>query len=263
MPSSVSLAARAALEQATHRLVIKRQLPPPFDSARIYASSEGGLRYLRFRLRRVDPALLRLAGELVRPGHIVWDIGANLGLFSFAAAVAAGPSGRVLSVEPDAVLATLLRRSASSNRGCASVDVLPTAVCDANGIAQFHIARRNRSTSHLDGYGTNQTGGIRSTELVPAVTLDWLAAHFPLPNVVKVDVEEAEARVLAGGQAVLSARPVIICEVANRNSEVVTDLLTAYGYKLYDGDKPSAQRRSIPAAPHSTIAIYASRHSAT
>jgi FkbM family methyltransferase len=73
---------------------------------------------------------MRLAAETVGPGNTVWDIGANLGLFGFAAAVAAGPSGRVLAVEPDTALAGLLRRSAAVNREHAPVDVpasgLPT-----------------------------------------------------------------------------------------------------------------------------------------
>ena len=146
-------------------------MPPPFDTARLYVSSEGGLRYLRPRLDGVDPALLQLASELIQPGSVVWDIGANLGLFTFAAAVAAGPSGYVLSVEPDTALVQLLRRSAALNRGHAPVDVLPTAVADSSGVGRFHIARRNRSTSHLDGFGTTQTGGIRTTEIVPTVTL--------------------------------------------------------------------------------------------
>jgi len=116
------------------------------------------LRYLGRGMTQADPPLLRLAAEVVRRGDTVWDIGANLGLFSFAAAVAAGPAGRVLAVEPDTVLAGLLRRSAAVNSGHAPVDVLPAAVSDGLSVARFHVARRNRSTNHLDGFGTSQAG---------------------------------------------------------------------------------------------------------
>jgi FkbM family methyltransferase len=97
------------------------------------------LRYIGRGMKRVDPALLRLAAETVRHGDTVWDIGANLGLFSFAAAVAAGPCGRVLALEPDAVMAGLLRRSAAVNGGHAPVDVLPAAVSDEESVARFHM----------------------------------------------------------------------------------------------------------------------------
>src|ERR1019366_8572750 len=122
------------IEQTTHRFVMRRRLPPPFGAVTIYASSEGGLRYLRPRLNTVDPTLLRLAAEIVQPGDVVWDIGANLGLFSFAASVAAGPRGHVLAVEPDAVLVRLLRRSAAVNHGHADLDVMPAAVADRVGV---------------------------------------------------------------------------------------------------------------------------------
>jgi FkbM family methyltransferase len=251
---------RPALERTTHRVVIRRRLPPPFGAARIYASSEGGLRYLRPSMAGVDPSLLSLAAEVVRPGDTVWDIGANLGLFSFAAAVAAGPAGHVLAVEPDTVLVRLLRRSARVNRAHAPVQVLPAAVADDLSVARFHIARRNRSTSHLDGFGTSQAGGVRATELVPTVTLDWLAAQFRAPDVIKIDVEQAEMAVLSGASSVLrAALPTIICEVASRNATAVRDLLTAHGYILYDGDQSSAERVPTAGAPPTTLAVSGSR----
>lgn len=117
----------------------------------------------------------------------------ELRLFSFAAAVAAGPSGLVLAGESDTTLSGLLRRSAAANHGHAPVDVLPAAVSDEETVARFHILRRSRSTNHLDGFGTTQTGGVRSTQLVPAVTLDWLADRLGSPGAMKIDVEETEA----------------------------------------------------------------------
>jgi FkbM family methyltransferase len=250
---------RAVLEQITHRFVMRRRLPGPFRAARIYVSSEGGLRYLRPSMGGADPDLLKLAAEVVQPGDVVWDIGANVGLFSFASAVAAGPSGHVVAFEPDAQLVRLLRRSAAANRAHAPVDVLSVAVADEIGVARFHIAQRNRATSHLDGFGTSQTGGVRTTELVPTVTLDWLAAHFPMPRVVKIDVEAAELKVLSGASRVLRSGPTIICEVAERNAATAGDLLTSYGYTLYSAHQHSAQRTPVTVAPPDTLAICGDR----
>jgi FkbM family methyltransferase len=248
--------ARSLAEHTTHRLVLRRRLPTPFEKVRIYASSEGGLRYLRPNLNGVDPTLLRLVSELVRPGHSVWDIGANLGLFSFAAAAAAGRQGHVLAVEPDVTLVGLLRRTAASARGYAEVDVMPVAVADDLSVGRFNIARRNRSTSHLDGFGTSQTGGIRSTQLVPIVTLDWLAANFRRPDVIKIDVEGAEGKVLDGGTDILRNAPVLICEVAGRSAAAIADLLLSHGYTLYDGALPAGERVPVTVAQPTTLAIH-------
>ena len=52
-------------------------------------------------LLSTDPTLFAFVEEFVMPGASVWDIGANLGLLTFAAAHRAGPTGNVLAVEPD------------------------------------------------------------------------------------------------------------------------------------------------------------------
>jgi len=96
------------------------------------------LRYLKPRLTAVDPTLLGLAREVVRPGAVVWDVGANVGLFSFAAASVVGPAGRVVALEPDSWLVGLLRRSAALNGHLAPVEVLPVAVSDSVGVGRLH-----------------------------------------------------------------------------------------------------------------------------
>lgn len=246
---------RSMLERSTHRLVVRRRLPRPFAAARICASTEGGLRYLRPNMAKVDPVLIGLVRELVHPGDVVWDIGANLGLFTFAAAVAAGPTGRVLAVEPDPLLVTMLNRAAELNTGHAQVDVLAAAVSDAVGIGRFNIARRNRSTSHLDGFGSTQTGGTRMVHVVTTVTLDWLAERLPPPSVVKIDVEAAEVQALAAAASVLRHRPQIICETAAENAAAVREVLAPYDYTFYDADQPANNRRPQQLPAPNTLAL--------
>lgn len=232
MPSAM----RSSLEKATHRMVLRRRLPSPFDVP-IYVSSESGLRYLKPSLRRVDPPLLALAAEVVTPGAIVWDIGANIGLFSFAAAVRAGSTGQVIAVEADTYNVGLLRRSSGIQPATsAKITVLPVAISDKVGIASFQIASRSRSTNAIEGYGTSQMGGVHETQVVPTMTLDLLAEFLPMPDVIKIDVEGAEALVLGGAERVLASHPVLVCEVADSNAEVVGDALAPFGYRFYDGD---------------------------
>src|SRR3954451_22164365 len=89
-----------------------RRLPRQLGGARFLASTEGGLKFLRRDITSVDPTLTKFATQYVRPGHVVWDIGANVGLCTFAAAGIAGPTGRFLAVDPDAWLGLLLSKSA-------------------------------------------------------------------------------------------------------------------------------------------------------
>lgn len=245
---------RSFAERATHRLVLRRRLRGPFSSVRLFVSSEGGLRYLKPSLRTVDPVLLALVRH-VQVGHVVWDVGANVGLFTFAAAWAAGPNGRVVAVEPDTWLVDLLRRSSRQAVG-APVDVVPVAVADTDGIGRFDIAQRSRATSHLRGLRTTQTGGTRQEQHVPMVTLDTLGRYFPPPDVIKIDVEGAELLVLTGGRVILAeVRPLVICEVASSNSKAVARLLRDLHYEMYDG-ATSAQPTAPTEFPgHATLAV--------
>lgn len=238
-------------------MVFKRRLPARYGGCAFYASPEGGLRYLRPGIHKLDPPLLEAAVDTVKPGDIVWDIGANVGLFSFSAAGLAGEQGRIYSIEPDTVLVRLLRRSAGiRNRGAAPVDVLPVAVADSVAFHRFQIASRARSSNYLDGHGATQTGGVRETQTVMTVTLDWLETQLPPPAVLKIDAEGAEVRILEGGRAFLIRhRPRLLIEVAGENAEQVSHILRECGYAIYDAEQPRESRRAIPLAPWSTLAL--------
>src|SRR4051812_44993411 len=113
---------RRTAELLSRGITFQRTLPPQYGGAKLFASPEGGLRYWG-RIERTDPVLLDSAREWIRPGDSVWDIGANIGLFTFAAAGLAGGHGRVLAVEPDTWCVDLLRRSSALNPQLAPVTV--------------------------------------------------------------------------------------------------------------------------------------------
>jgi FkbM family methyltransferase len=246
---------RRLLELASRGVVLKRQLPRQCGGCSIYVTPDAALTYWRRDVSKADPTLLKLAVETIRPGSTVWDIGANVGLFSIAAASLSGPAGRVYAIEPDPTLAELLRRSASANPHSASLQVLSVAISDALGLTRFVIAERGRASNHLEGYGHSQSSGGRSVQLVMTITLDWLLTQLPVPDVLKIDIEGAELALLNGARKVLERRPTIICEVGQQSQQAVTRILAEYGDLIYDGDTPPENRSPVALAPWTTLAV--------
>jgi len=231
---------RLILKKLSRGVVLKRHLPSEFGGAPMFVSPESTLGYWRCDLGKIDPFLLSMVRELVRSEMTVWDIGANVGLFSFAAAAL---GSRVLAVEADTWLAGLLHRSVLLNG--LPVTVLPAAVADAPGISALHYSDHGRASNSLVGSGPTQS--------VVTITLYWILDHFSAPQVLKIDVEGMEYAVLRGAGKLLQLRPIILCEVT-RHHDCVGQLLRDAGYTLYAArelnrhplQKPSYDTLALP-----------------
>jgi FkbM family methyltransferase len=249
---------RKLAERLSRGVVLRRHLPKDFQRLPLYVTPEAGLRHWA-GLSSVDRHLLRMARELVRPAAVVWDVGANVGLFAFSAAAMAGPSGLVLAIEPDIWLAHLMDRSsreiAQKKLPAAPVRVLCASVSNKLRVSELEIAERARASNHLYGVsGSTQTGGYRHLQLTVSVALDSLLDFFPAPSVLKIDVESHEAEVLRGAARLLeSARPVIWCEVDPRNAEAVSKLLHEKNYQLFGA--ANDPHPPIPRAWWNTLAV--------
>lgn len=226
-------------------------------AAPIFVSPDAALRFWRKDLGKCDSPLFDAAYDLVQPGDVVWDVGANVGLFSFAAAARAGPVGHVLAIEADFWLVSLLRQSTTVQpSSSAPVQVLPVAVSDQVGVAEFCIAKRGRCSNYLLGVGGSQTGGERERQWVVTVTLDWLLDWFPAPAVLKIDIEGAEALALRGGRRVLSeVRPRLLLEVFEENASDVGDMLRGCGYRLFDAEARPEDRTPLVRPAYNTVAL--------
>jgi FkbM family methyltransferase len=248
---------RRVAERLSRRIAFQRYLVVGGTRLPIRVSPAAGLRFATKPMNGVDRQLLAFAIEYVRPGMQIWDVGANLGIFSVAAAHLSGKSGAVCAFEPDTWLVELLRRSARMQPdSSAPIEIVPVAVASSVSLRKFEIANRSRATNHLAGYGTTQTGGTRESQTVPCVSLDWMLAVRGTPDVVKIDVEGAEREVLEGATTVFrDVRPVVHIEVETAQQEFVTSFFQRHGYELFDAENYSSPRLAVSKAAWNTIAV--------
>ncbi|WP_197524795.1 FkbM family methyltransferase [Botrimarina hoheduenensis] len=249
---------RHFLERVSRGRTFQRRLSAEFGRRPIIVSPDAALRYLSPTGYAFESALLDVAAEWVRPGDTAWDIGSNLGVFAVAAGHCAGSKGRVLAVEADGWLASVIRRTCSlpDNRDLA-IEVLPAAISTEAGAARFAIAERGRASNALAEVSTRATtGGVRETQLVPTLPMDALLEVAPGPRIIKIDVEGAEVLVLRGANRVLSeARPVVYIEVGKENADEVTKLLTDADYVLLNPEVTPLERRPLERCVFNTLAV--------
>jgi FkbM family methyltransferase len=235
----------------------KRRLPSRFGRIPFYVSADAQLKYLKPGESAFDNELFRIIGEHIRENSVVWDIGANVGVFALGAASVA-KRGSVLAVEADVWLAQLIRKSLQlkGNR-ILRLQVLPCAIADRNGVAKFLISNRGRASNALEtAGGRSQSGGIRETVTVPTLTLDTLLDFFDSPSFVKIDVEGAEAMALRGACRLLSeVRPTIYIEVGRDANDEVSSIFHNAAYELFDGSIPIHEQRPVGSCTYNTLAI--------
>ena len=180
----------------------------------------------------------------LRPGMTFVDIGANEGLFTLFAARRVGRSGKVIAIEPSSRERQILDCNIARN-GLGNVTVVPHALAAERGTAELRIAPKQHGLHNTLGdfiyEYENEIAIVR--EPVAVETLDDLHGRLALGrvDVVKIDVEGAEMKVLTGGKALLStSRPILLVEANEEalkrqgtNSRALLDLLQGLDYRIH------------------------------
>ena len=170
---------------------------------------------------RYEPETAGAILDLCRPGQVVWDLGANAGYHTLAAARAVGPLGQVIAVDAHPAMVALVRRQLALN----DFDhrVIHAAIGDHNGDVDF-IA--NDTNTLLSG----RSGGRSIT--IPSLTLDGLLDLVPAPALVKMDIEGAETTAFTCAQRLLrQARPILLIAFHDDSGSRVVPILSRFGYQ--------------------------------
>jgi len=191
--------------------------------------------------RSWDP-VFELSQSLVRPGDTIVDVGAHVGFWIMSAARRAMPGGRAVAFEPTPHNLLRLRRNLALN-ALDYVRCEPMALADQEGPSDFFVA--DNGNEGLGSLASHDDANRRIT--VTTTTLDaWCASNnVTTVDVLKIDVEGAEQRVLTGARAMLAPRrrPVILFEADDSRAApfpggvgAVKRLLREHGYRVYRYD---------------------------
>jgi FkbM family methyltransferase len=184
-------------------------------------------------LRHGDDVLLGRLLDAVAPGDVVYDVGANTGVYALAVA-ARRPDARVVAFEPDPAVRSHLAANVRVN-GFDNVEVRGEGVGDETGTRRFFRSTYDELGSFDEARASAWEARVRDAVEVPVVTLDdVVAAGAPPPDHLKVDVEGGAAAVVAGARTVLeSARPTVYFEPHDESERrAVADAFAPLGYEI-------------------------------
>ena len=175
-------------------------------------------------------------GSMLNPGDVFYDIGANAGFFTLAAAKIVGPEGRVVSFDPLPENAQSITEQLELNDFSSRASVREEAVGEACGKSTFVFEKEGDSTARL-----GETSDRHSNSLeVQVTTLDSLLEHEPPPQLIKMDVEGGEVGAFKGALKLLKEhKPTIILEVHSQPIAKELRPLVADFYEWKDVEAPS------------------------
>jgi FkbM family methyltransferase len=216
--------------------------------------------------------------SFVKPGDLVLDVGANIGLYSLHLSRAVGPEGRVFAFEPDPANLQLLKENIAINH-CDNVTVFPVALgaedtrqklftCDENkGFQSFadlvdsgtsievavqradallEEALSGQGSGHDSGHGSSSVSGSELDNSVASAGSEMPSADDAIA-IMKLDVEGAEPLVWQGmgdykpQRLLFEFVPWQLRAVGNEPLAFLQTLVTE-GYALFRmvGDRPVA-----------------------
>jgi len=227
-----------------------------------FASSNMALTYWAVpgRIDATEDIVKRLLGA----SDVFVDVGANVGTVTAVAALAVGPTGRVVAIEPHPSTFRNLERTVAVN-GFTNVVCRQVACGAAAGSVLFSDERRKDDNNRVQTGAPSDRGRGPATVHVPSVPLGDVLRDLAVTRVdlLKVDVEGFELEVLRGMGPTLELVGLIHVEAIEHNLngfgatvDSLVVFLTDHGFQCFGvADDPA---NLVAARPERLPALHAS-----
>jgi FkbM family methyltransferase len=148
---------------------------------------------------RWEPWIERVLIPTIKPGMRFVDVGANFGYFTLLGAERVGAAGHVYAFEANPLIFQKLVKSIAVNGFDERVSLFNVAVHDESSAMEI-IFRHDASGGGWTEVATGARPPVGEIFPVQGAALDTLLADIPKVDVIKIDVEGAEPKVLAGAK---------------------------------------------------------------
>lgn len=182
-----------------------------------------------------EPDLQAVIADLVKPGNVVYDIGANIGYVTLLFARRTSQKGHVYAFEALPGNVTRLEKNIALNHYSAIVTIIPAAVQDRSSQAEFWVGPSDGMGKVAGSAGRLSVDYPQKLQVTGLALDDFYkegAVH--IPDIIKIDIEGGEVLALPGMIELLREhRPILMVELHGEEaSRVVWDLLILENYRI-------------------------------
>jgi FkbM family methyltransferase len=185
--------------------------------------------------------------KIVQPEDVVLDLGANIGYFTILAAKLVGPTGKVYSFEPEPTNYQYLTKNIEPN-GYTNAFAFQKAVSDKPGKTRLFACSYDsghHTINQYDGinaYRRGRKSEMRSIEIDTVSIDDFLRGQTDRVDIIKMDVEGAEALALSGMKDTLRRNhtikvfleffPLLMRKMGSSPEVYANSLLSDFGFSV-------------------------------
>ncbi len=193
-----------------------------------------------------EPWVVEQARALIKPGDIVYDIGAHVGYTSLMFAQILAGTGAIHAFEIMPSTATFLKKTVEANN-FSNIVVHEVGLADSPQLIRLPVGVTMMTSMFMPMEG-------EQLEECTVVTLDKYVSEnkLPFPRLIKIDIEQAEIACLkGGGELIKSCKPKMIIEF--HTLDLIKEgcsLLNSVGYSLFMPDRSKLNLATLSGLKH-------------